>query len=135
MSATNLGKVSIVPKGEYNELIPYKRQDLVTNDGNTYLALADSTGAPLTDTTKWMLLIDTSPLEDMILVQDTEPTEEDNKIWLPETVGEGVQVPTYDEFSDLNDRIPSAPSVNGSYILTCTVLNGTVTYAWVNTNI
>ena len=37
---------------------------MVTNQGNTYLALANSTGASLTDTTKWQLLIDTSDIQD-----------------------------------------------------------------------
>lgn len=64
MSATNLGRVSIVPKGAYNASTAYKRQDLVTNQGNTYLALVDSTGASQSDTTKWQKLIDTSNIQD-----------------------------------------------------------------------
>ena len=57
-SATNLGKACIVPKGTYNSATAYTRLDLVTDNGNTYLAIADSTGASLTDTTKWLKLID-----------------------------------------------------------------------------
>ena len=53
MPETNIGRVSIVPKGAYNASTAYKRQDLVTNQGNTYLAVVDSTGASLSDTTKW----------------------------------------------------------------------------------
>ena len=65
MATTNLGRVSIVPKGAYNASTEYKRQDLVTHDNNTYLAIADSTGVAVTDTTKWLKLIDTSNVEDM----------------------------------------------------------------------
>lgn len=63
---TNQGKVSIVPKGAYSAETPYNRLDLVTDSGNTYLALADSTGAALTDTTKWWKLIDTEGIWEAI---------------------------------------------------------------------
>ena len=65
MATTNLGRVSIVPKGAYNSSTAYKRQDLVTYDNNTYLAIADSTGVPVTNTAKWLKLIDTSNIDDV----------------------------------------------------------------------
>lgn len=39
-------------------------------------------------------------IDDLIMVQDTQPTSTDNEIWVRST-GEGVQVPTYEEFEDL----------------------------------
>ena len=66
MSATNLGRVSIVPKGSYDVQTNYTRQDLVTYQGNTYLAVADSTGADQSDTTKWMLIVDTQSQNEAI---------------------------------------------------------------------
>ena len=57
-TVTNLGKVSIVPRGQYAAATPYTRLDLVTDNGSAYLAVADSTGASLSDTTKWMKIVD-----------------------------------------------------------------------------
>lgn len=53
---TNLGKVSIVPKGDYSASAEYKRLDVVKYNRNAYLAKADVTGVtPGSDATKWML--------------------------------------------------------------------------------
>lgn len=43
--------------------------------------------------------------ENNIAVQDTQPVSEYNKLWMLETMPEGVQVPTMDEFSDLRSAI------------------------------
>ena len=55
MPMQNLGKVSIVPKGNYSADTQYGRLDLVTYNGNAYLAKVSVEGvAPNTDSTKWM---------------------------------------------------------------------------------
>ena len=60
-TSTNLGRVGFVPKGTYSSTTSYKRLDVVSSaDGNTYVAIADSTGAAQTDTTKWKVIIDNS---------------------------------------------------------------------------
>ena len=60
-TSTNLGRVGLVPKGTYSSTASYKRLDIVSSaEGNTYVAVADSTGAAQTDTTKWKILIDNS---------------------------------------------------------------------------
>ena len=60
-TSTNLGRVGFVPKGTYSSTASYKRLDVVSSsDGNTYVAIADSTGAAQTDTTKWKVIIDNS---------------------------------------------------------------------------
>lgn len=61
----------------------------------------------------------TSELEtyagDLLLIQDEEPTEEANKIWMPETSPAGVQVPTYEEFSEVaNDYTTFRPATDGT---------------------
>lgn len=43
--------------------------------------------------------------ENNIAVQDTQPVSEYNKLWMLETMPEGVQVPTMDEFSDLKSAM------------------------------
>ena len=51
MAVKNLGKVTITPKGEFNELTTYQKLDVVTYDGSSYLALQESTGNLPTDKT------------------------------------------------------------------------------------
>ena len=41
----------------------------------------------------------------IIAVQDTQPTETDNKIWMLETPPEGIEVPTYTEFQALDAAV------------------------------
>lgn len=42
---------------------------------------------------------------DIVKIQDTAPQLEHNKIWIKETPGSEIQVPTYDEFIDLKSAI------------------------------
>ena len=48
-------------------------------------------------------------IEDTVIVSDTQPSATANQIWLPQTIGEGVQVPTWAEHqadvSSLNSAI------------------------------
>ncbi|MDD4280295.1 MAG: DUF6273 domain-containing protein [Candidatus Sumerlaeales bacterium] len=55
MPTTNLGRVAIVPQGAYNLATTYKKLDLVTGTGGTYLYVnaAPATGIALTDTDYW----------------------------------------------------------------------------------
>ena len=52
------GKVSIVPRGEWQSTEVYTRLDLVTFNRNAYLSLKESTGIQPTNTEYWMLLIE-----------------------------------------------------------------------------
>ena len=51
----NLGRVGIVPKGAYSAAAEYRKLDLVTDGGETYLYVSDTatTGTALTDP-KWL---------------------------------------------------------------------------------
>ena len=59
MALTNLGRVCFIPKGTYNKETEYKRLDVVfdPSTGNSYVAIDDSVGVAVTDTTKWKILI------------------------------------------------------------------------------
>lgn len=56
MFDTPIGKVSIVPKGEYNSSNPYERLDLVYYGGSGYIVLRDVVGVTPTDGEDYMLL-------------------------------------------------------------------------------
>lgn len=54
----DLGKVAVRPRGIYASATEYEALDLVKNSNSAYLSLADgNTGNPVTDTTKWMCII------------------------------------------------------------------------------
>ena len=44
-------------------------------------------------------------IEDTVIVSDTQPSSAANQIWLPQTIGEGVQVPTWAEHQELHDGV------------------------------
>lgn len=44
-----LGRVGLVPKGEYSDGSSYKRLDFVLNNGSSFVALKDTTGVPPTE--------------------------------------------------------------------------------------
>lgn len=53
-----LGKVTITPKGEYQADIEYKRLDIVTFNGSSYIAKIDNTNVPVTNTDTWLKLVE-----------------------------------------------------------------------------
>ena len=53
---TNLGKVSICPKGAWTKDTTYERLDAVSHDGSSYLSLVDNNTAEPTNTTNWLML-------------------------------------------------------------------------------
>lgn len=57
MKSINLGRVAMIPKGAYSELIAYKALDIVSYQGSSYLALKDVIGVtPTDDGVNYMLL-------------------------------------------------------------------------------
>lgn len=58
MGKTNLGRVTFIPKGRYKSTEPYNRLDLVSNEGCSYVCLADNTIGitPGTDDDAWMMI-------------------------------------------------------------------------------
>ena len=56
MAATNLGNVAVVPVGTWSNANTYKKNNLVSNAGNMYIAKKDvPTGIAISNTTYWML--------------------------------------------------------------------------------
>ena len=58
MSVTSieLGTISIVPKGEWSSELAYVKNNLVSNSGNSYVALQSvPAGTLLSNTSYWML--------------------------------------------------------------------------------
>ena len=58
VSKQSLGKVAIIPKGEYNSATEYQLYDLVSYQGNSYLAIRDKFRGrnPASYTSYWQLL-------------------------------------------------------------------------------
>ncbi len=55
-TSTNLGRVSLVPRGEYDPQAQYQRLDIVRYGGSSYLALRDLQGVTPEDGTDYMLI-------------------------------------------------------------------------------
>ncbi len=55
-TSTNLGRVSLVPRGEYDPAAQYERLDVVRYNRSSYLVLRDVTGAAPTDGADYMLI-------------------------------------------------------------------------------
>ena len=53
---TNLGKVSICPKGVWTKDTIYDRLDAVSHDGSSYLSLVNNNTAEPSNTTNWLML-------------------------------------------------------------------------------
>ena len=53
-----LGKVTVTPKGEYSSSETYKRLDIVTSNGQSYIAKVDNTGVDVTNTNTWLQLVE-----------------------------------------------------------------------------
>lgn len=53
-----LGKVTVTPKGEYSSSETYKRLDIVTSNGQSYIAKVDNTGVNVTNTNTWLQLVE-----------------------------------------------------------------------------
>lgn len=63
------GRVAIVPKGEWSKDVTYDKLDLVTHNGNTFIAYKSSVGVEPVDGDTWMLVmqgIDPQDIENII---------------------------------------------------------------------
>ena len=64
---------------------------------------------------------------DVVAIQNEEPTEEDTKIWISGTSGTAYQVPTYQEFQEALENLPTGSvedvQINGTSILDDGVAN------------
>ena len=56
MAKTSLGKVGILPKGEYSSATQYLRLDIVSYNGSSYLCIKDCVGIDVTNKEYWLLI-------------------------------------------------------------------------------
>lgn len=77
--------------------------------------------------------------ETFVKVQNTEPTDENNKIWIEETPENEVEVPTYDEFEDVAEDVENLKSeinLDRESVSKEVALNNTYTSgAYINTGV
>lgn len=74
-NATILGKVSITPKGTWNQDTAYERLDLVSFIGGSFLSLTDNNTALLTDATEWMVIASKGEKGDAFTYTDFTPEQ------------------------------------------------------------
>jgi hypothetical protein len=75
------GRVAIVPKGEWSQDVTYDKLDLVTHNGNTFIAYKSSVGVEPVDGDTWMLVmqgIDPQDIENII--DGTTPVGDSEKL-------------------------------------------------------
>lgn len=61
MASTLLGRVGMLPKGPWSETETYEKLDVVSSNGNSFVALKPSTGIQPTNTEYWMALTENQP--------------------------------------------------------------------------
>ena len=68
------GRVAIVPKGEWSQSVTYDKLDLVTYNGNTFIAYKSSVGVEPVDGDTWMLVMQgIDPQEINNIIDGTTP--------------------------------------------------------------
>jgi hypothetical protein len=127
------GRVAIVPKGEWSQSVTYDKLDLVTYNGNTFIAYKSSVGVTPVDGDTWMLVmqgIDPQDIENII--DGTTPVGDSNKLG-----GKGASEYALD--ADLANYLPNTGgTVNGNLILSAknngntplTVEGNSTSYNW-----
>ena len=101
---------------EFSASSTYAVGDYVMHEGKLYRCTTAITTAGAWNSSKWTAAVLTDDVRDnsadcdglvdhLVEVTDTEPTSDYNKVWIPETLPTGVQVPTYAEFTALEDRV------------------------------
>lgn len=109
-NATILGKVSITPKGVWNQNTAYERLDLVSFIGGSFLSLADNNTAPLTDTTKWMVIAQKGDKGDAFTYDDFTPEQ------LATIKGDKGDPFTYDDFTAKQIAELKQPAVDAAEV-------------------
>lgn len=89
-----------------------------SNNGKLYRCISPITIAGAWDNNKWEETTLSQEIDELVIVNDNEPQAPSNKIWIPETQPEGVEVPTNEEFEGLVNQVTNARSsiINRGYI-------------------
>lgn len=112
MSKTNLGRVSVCPKGTYSATTSYKRLDVVNYGSGSWMALQDCTGVEPADGAYWMKLVDLTK-DGIVDALGYTPAEEEGVIELINTI-------TVEEDSD-NVAITVDSDGNSFKLLRCII--------------
>lgn len=78
MSKTNLGKVSICPKGEYDSTVTYQPLDMVSYNGGSFIARTECTGIEPTAGEVWQEVVPSD--KEYALIEETTLTEDTAEI-------------------------------------------------------
>ena len=78
MSKTNLGKVSICPKGKYDSTVTYQPLDMVSYNGGSFIARTECTGIEPTAGEVWQEV--TRADKEYALIEETTLTEDTAEI-------------------------------------------------------
>lgn len=109
---TDLGKVAIMPKGEWVIGVLYEILDMVTHNGNLYLSLKDTSVEPTDDGINWMLLMEGVPVATDTILGKVKPdgktiTIENGTLHGASQVPEGVTyVDLEAENQELQTKLP-----------------------------
>ena len=98
--STDLGKISVTPKGAYNSSVVYERLDIVSDSGKSYLSRIDSNNKPLTDDTAWQLLVEGGSGGGDITDADVKEKYENNPNTNAFTDAEKVKLASLENFDD-----------------------------------
>jgi hypothetical protein len=75
------GRVALVPKGEWSQSVTYDKLDLVTYNGNTFIAYKSSVGVTPVDGDTWMLVLEGIDPQDIEnIIDGTTPVGDSNKL-------------------------------------------------------
>lgn len=85
MSKTNLGKVSICPKGKYDATTTYNALDVVSYGTASWMALQDCKGVTPIEGAYWMKLVDITK-DGIVDALGYEPAEQEGEIELIQSV-------------------------------------------------
>lgn len=88
MAKQNLGKIMMLPKGEYDKGVTYEMLDIVTYEDSSYLCKQTSINNLPTNTEYWQLI--SKGVSDVV-VSSTEPIDSNrSKIWIRNTETEQI---------------------------------------------
>lgn len=77
---------------------------------------------------EWVTPEEPASPDDIVVVSDTTPTDPDARIWFPETPPQGIQVPTYAEFQEVEADVSELKTeiTNGGNVLGTLVMDDSV---------
>lgn len=79
MAKSIIGKVAITPKGDYSNTTQYKKLDVVTFEGSSYVCIKDCQGIATTNTEYWQLMAKHGEFTEQQLEDFKDAVVEDSK--------------------------------------------------------